>query len=354
MKEKEKNMKEKKKSVKKETLETNSWKGKIKKVRNFIDQNFRTLVIGFFIVTFIFNVFVLSQTRKIHLSDGKQVIASIDDYDVTAEEVFEAMKEYYGTTTLTNIIDELIADREIEETEELIEETQEEVDSLRSQYETYGYDFAEVLTSYGYANEAALRNEILIDLKKEEVVKNYLKAELTEEEIEDYYDNEITDQYTVKHILISADSTDADAMAEAKSTAEEVIQQLQNGEEWATLVEEYSDDTSTVSTEGLIENFMKGDVVDSFYEASSNLEDGTYTMEPVESEYGYHIIYRISKQEKEALELIKEEVMDAIVTERLELDTGLVNTTWLTIRSNYHFTIYDDILKSLYDQTISE
>ena len=44
---------------------------------------------------------------KVKLKDGKEVIASITDKEITAEELFDTLKEKYGSDALIKIIDEL-------------------------------------------------------------------------------------------------------------------------------------------------------------------------------------------------------------------------------------------------------
>ena len=42
-------------------------------------------------------------------------------------------------------------------------------------------------------------------------------------------------------------------------------------------------------------------------EAMQKLENNSYTKEPVQTSYGYHVIYRIDQKEKPALEDVKED-----------------------------------------------
>ena len=82
----------------------------------------------------------------------------------------------------------------------------------------------------------------MLSYKKDQVVENYLKDELTDEEIQDYYDENIFGDLTVRHILIEPD-TDSDASdedqekaeEEAKKTAEEIIKKLDDGEKFEVL-----------------------------------------------------------------------------------------------------------------------
>ena len=185
----------------------------------------------------------------------------------------------------------------------------------------------------------------MLSYKKNKVVENYLKDELTDEEIENYYDENIFGDMTVRHILIKPD-TDTDASDEdqekaeekAKKEAEDIIKKLEKGEKFEDLVKKYSDDEGT-----------KDSVVTEFWDASSKLKDGEYTKEPVKSEYGYHIILRVSQKEKPKLKDVKDTIKETLVSNKLSEDTNLSTTTWIQIRKKYNLNIEDSEIKDGYE-----
>jgi foldase protein PrsA len=101
---------------------------------------------------------------------------------------------------------------------------------------------------------------------------------------------------TVQHVLIKTYSLNEDgekvpysdnAKAEAYERAQEVLEKAQNGEDFQTLISQYSEDTNASYT------FGKGTMDAAFEEASFNL--GTDEISGiVESDHGYHIIKCIS------------------------------------------------------------
>lgn len=298
--------------------------------------------------------------HKVELKDGKEVVASVDGNKITAEELFDELKSQYGTNTLINMIDDFIADTEIEDSDEATKYAKAQVASMKQQYEAYGYNFSDVLAQYGYKSEDDLVDVYTKSYKKEEVVKNYLKEhKVTDDEIQKYYDEEIYGDYSAKHILIkstaTSDMTDEEkekAEKDAKAKALEVVQKLNDGAEWSTLVKEYSEDTGSVDSDGLIENFTKGDVVDSFFNATVGLKNNEYTKEPVKSTYGYHVILRISATEKPSLEDKKNEILDALVENYLDNEDNLYNTTWVEIRKSYNLEINDSTIENGYNAII--
>lgn len=298
------------------------------------------------------------QKTEIELKDGNQVIASVDGYDVTAEELFEKMKGSYGAQVLTNLLDTFIANKEVETTDEIKNQAKTEIGNMKSYYESYGYTWSDVLSQYGYENEDALIDEYMLSLKQEQASKNYIKENVTDEEINTYYNSEIYGNFTVKHILIIPDVNDdmtddekSKSKNDAYEKAKEVIEKLNNGEKWSDLVKTYSEDEGTSGNDGQL-TFTKGEVVNEFFEASKNLKDGEYTTEPVESTYGYHIIYRVSLSEKPALDKVKNDVIDSIVENKINNDSNLMTNSWLKIREKYNLTITDTELNNKYNDLI--
>ena len=296
------------------------------------------------------------------LENGEEVVAEIDGKSFTAEELYGDMKKSYGTTLLVNMIDNYIADKEIETDDTAKEYANTELENLKYQYELYQMDFATALTQAGYDSEEALLDEIILQYKKDKVLENYIKDQITDEEVENYYNENIFGEMTAKHILITPDTT-TDMTDEEKSVKEEealnkakdLINELNNGADFDTLAKENSEDTGSASEGGLISNFTKvgeTSVVAEFWDAAYNLKDNEYTSEPVKSSYGYHIIKKISQNEKPSLEDSKDNILDTLTEEKLTNDKNLSVTGWNEIRKNYNLNIIDsDILKS-YNETV--
>jgi foldase protein PrsA len=346
----------KKETIKKET----------KKTFNFTDwvkENYMIVGLIFVALLLIINIIIVTNGHKVKLSDGKEVIASIDGKDFTAEDLFDDLKEKYGSDSLLTLVDSYIVEQELSNDEKVSakESAQESIDSIREQYETYGYDWETVLTQYGYSGEEELLQEFILSSEKEVAAKNYIKNNLTDDEITEYYANNVYGTYSAKHILIIPDTNDdmsdeeiSAAEEAAKNKAQEVINRLNNGEDFDSLVKEYSEDEGSVDNNGLIENFTKGDVVDEFWDAVESLNDNEYTTEPVKSSYGYHIIYRVSSTEKQTLNEIKDSLVDEIVESKLNDDSSLYTNTWIAIRKKYNFTINDTVIKESYENTVTE
>lgn len=293
------------------------------------------------------------------LKNGEEVTASIKGYKVSANDLYEELKSKTGASTLINMIDKYIADKEIKTTEEIEDAANENLEQIKSQYKQYGMDFNDALKQAGYKNEKELLNELITDEKKSKMVDKYIADNLTDEEIEEYYNTEITGELTAKHILIKPDTDDdmsdsevAKAEQKAKEQAEEIIKKLDNGEDFEKLAKKYSDDEGTASEGGLLSNFTKSEVVNEFWNETENLKDGKYSSKPVKSEYGYHVILRVSQKEKPKLEDVKDTVVDALVEEKKKEDPNIETTAWVEIREEYKLKINDSELNKGYKELI--
>ena len=351
-----------KKEAAKKTEEVKVASKKTVEKPNFFKENGLNLLIALLCLLLIVNIVLLVLGHKVQLKNGEEVVATLDGRKYTAEEIFDTLKEKYGSEVLLNKVDSYIASKELtdKEVSEVKKEAKEYIDDIKSQYESAGYEWETILSNYGYNSEQDLIDEYAEGLKTQKVVLKAVKKDITDEEVKKYYDENVYGTYTVKHILIkpatSDDMTDEDkenAENEAKAKAEEVIEKYQNGEEWATLVSEYSEDEGSKENEGLVEDFTKGDMADEFFNAVLALKDSEYTLEPVKSEYGYHVILRVSSKEKPALKDKKDEILDTLVDEKLNSDSSLYNNTLIKVREKYKFAIKDTVIKNKYEKSLS-
>ena len=165
----------------------------------------------------------------------------------------------------------------------------------------------------------------------------------SDEDIQKYYE----DNYiTAKHILITtvdpASGETKRTDEEAKKEAQSILDRINAGEDFDTLMNQYSEDT------GLSNNpngytFTEGQMVTEFYDGAKALaEDGV--SELVKSSYGYHIIKRV-KLDDSQLDNFKSDIVSAISGSMDELlkqwiDEAQVETTDLYSSITYE-NVYD-------------
>ena len=289
--------------------------------------------------------------------NGEEVVASMKGKKITADDLYaELKKQKSGHEILLNMIDDFIVNKEIETDEDAKTFADSQIESYKASYESYGMDFKQAMLDAGYKDEKALKEALIIQYKKNVITENYVKDNLTDAEIQKYYENNIYGSIEAKHILISPDVKDgmlddeiADAEKKAKEEADKLIKRLDKGEDFEKLAKEYSADSGTASKGGKL-TVIYGEVVDEFWDASYKLKNGNYTKEPVKSKFGYHIIYRTSMKDKPSLKKAREDVIDKLVMEKMTNDETLHVKAMIELRKKYNLKIVDTDLKKAYNE----
>ncbi len=104
--------------------------------------------------------------------------------------------------------------------------------------------------------------------------------------------------------------------AEAKSKAEGLVKRIKDGESFEELARKFSDDKISAGKGGVLPEFGTGKMVMEFEKAAFSLKKDGDISEPVRTDFGYHIIKRISKP---ALTSYDEAKID--LKKRIERDT---------------------------------
>ena len=291
--------------------------------------------------------------------NGEEVVAKIDGKEFTANDLYTELKDKQGSSALLSLIDQYIANKEVKDDAEAKEYGKSYLANIKAQYESYGYDFEGALAEAGYDTEDELAEAVAKDYLLTLAAQKYVKENMiTEDEINAYYKSDIYGEMHVRYILVTPEVTDGmtdeekdQAEAAALAEANEVISKLKDGEDFAELASKHSDDASTASQGGLYDGFVKKDVVEEFWNASVSLEDGKYTTTPVESSYGYFVIYRINQDEKPSVEDVKDEILEAVLTKKQTDDTELLNKAWIKMRAAYNLDIIDTDMDESYANT---
>ncbi|MDD2447413.1 MAG: peptidylprolyl isomerase [Tissierellia bacterium] len=237
------------------------------------------------------------------------VVARVNDEKITKDEFYDQLVTQNGEQVLNSLIAEKIMELEVEKLN--IEITDAEMDAeLAEMQDYYGgeEEFNTFLTYVGYSLDD-IKNNIETSIKYEKILEPYI--EITEKEMKEYFETNKalfnqTEQVKARHILV-----------ETKEQADEVKSKLNNGEDFAELAKEYSKDGSSEKG-GDLGYFGRGEMVAPFEEAAFSMEVNEIS-EPVESQWGFHIIkVEDYKEAKEAVyEDYVEEVRNAIFQEKM-------------------------------------
>ncbi len=147
-------------------------------------------------------------------------------------------------------------------------------------------------TLEGYQSEFDKANERLMKLGFDDnVYRLVFENQLLETKLKDVITADVSHaekQVWARHILVADEAT-----------ALNLIEKIKSGEDFAALAQEFSTDTGSGALGGDLGWFGSGAMVPEFETAAFALEkSGDFTTTPVQSQYGYHIIQLIAKQDR--------------------------------------------------------
>ena len=94
-------------------------------------------------------------------------------------------------------------------------------------------------------------------------------------------------------------------------------------------------------------------MVEAFETAAYKLKVGSYSSEPVSTEYGYHLIYVYDQKEKASLEDAKAEITTTLAKKKVEEDTTMEAKALRDLREKYEVKFYDSELQEKYQRYIN-
>lgn len=272
---------------------------------------------------FILGLFIILASTILWGCGSKNVVASVNGEDITVQELDEQVAlmktnlEQQGFSfegdqgkeleqmLRQNLVDQMIDQKLVLQDAEKKgmmpsdKEVQDQIDEIKKQLGTEA-DFKKYLAANG-VNETKLndlfRQQLAMNNLQEKIVSEV--PEPTDEQIKAYYEQNKTqfsqpEQRQVSHILIGVgDYSNGQKRSEvdAKVLALQVVQKIKAGEDFAELAKKYSDDQGSKDNGGQYPAFSKGSgFVEEFEDTAFNLKQGEYTVEPVKTTFGYHII----------------------------------------------------------------
>lgn len=339
------------KEVKKETKKNNNKKeyDKLFKFYDFIDK-YRLAIYGVIggVLATILVVILIWPDRIAKLENGLEPVASIDGLTVTAEDLYEDMKEIYSVSNLLDIIDNKILEEKYPETDEMNTELNDQAESYYNMYKQYyGYSKEEFLTRNGFGSERAFIEYLRLQYRRTQYTDDYIKEQITDKEIEKYYEDKVYGDINTKHILVKVSSSATDEeKKKAENLAKEIITKLNEGKSFDEVKDEYKD---KITYEELGYKAYNASLESAYMEAMQKLENNSYTKEPVQTSYGYHVIYRIDQKEKPALKDVKEEIITSLVSEHKSEDTSVQYKALEKMREDAKLKFTDTVLEKKYE-----
>lgn len=156
--------------------------------------------------------------------------------------------------------------------------------------------------------------QIKDDARKDIAIARLIESAIAEkvgvkpEQVEEFYKNN-PDQFKqpervrASHILISVpEGAAAEARAQAKTKAEQILKDVRAGKDFAALAKQHSQDPGSAVNGGDLGFFPQGQMVGPFNDVAFSLKPGA-TSDLVETQFGYHIIKVAEKQPERTVSL---------------------------------------------------
>lgn len=333
---------------KKETKNTND---KFNKILKALEEN-RNVIFSFIggaLVVALVAV-IIWPDRIATLKDGTQPVVNVNGETITADFLYEEMKKNYSISYLVDYIDKAILDKKYEETEEMKEEVEKTAQNYFDMYnQYYQMDEATFLAQSGFESKNQFLDALKLDYRRKLYYEDYLKSQITDEQIQKYYDESVYGDINTQHLLVSVNDDMSDE--DAKKLAEEIIGKLNEGKSFEEVKEEYKD---KVTYENLKYVAFNANLESSFLEALKGLSENSYTKEPVKTSYGYHVIYRTDQKEKPKLEDVKDSIIEKLCDELDASDENLYNKTLVKMREEEGLDFSDTVMKEKYEESIKK
>lgn len=350
----------KEKNIKKEEVKVapkkkvNKDTDKVFKFYEFFDKYHLAIygALGGILVT-VLVVVLIWPDRIATLKDGTQPVATIDGMTLTADELYEDMKDIYSVSSLLDKLDTKILTDKYPDTDEMDDEVTSQAENYYKAYEQY-YKMSkeDFLKQNGFNTEKKFLEYLKLNNRRTKYVKEHTQSEVTDKEINKYYEDEVYGDINTKHILVKVDSSASDDdKKEAENLAKEIISKLDEGKTFDEVKEEYKD---KITYEELGYKSYNAALEEAYKNEMKNLKDGEYSKEPVKTSYGYHIVYRIDQKEKPALEDIKDQIKEEIADEKISNDKNLYYVALDKMRENANLKFEDTVLKDKYDNYMSQ
>lgn len=313
-------------------------------------------------ITTVLAISLLTGCGAAKLKNGEELVAKVDNYKISADDLYSEMKEKYAVKTLIDNIDHQLLDTTYKTDETETKAIENQIEEIKKTYGSNDQIFEQIIKQvYNVESVDELKSMLSLDYKRDLAIKDYVKEKVvTDEEVTTYYDTKVIGDVKASHILIKSNAKDSDSEEtktkkenEAKKKAEEIIKKLDNGEDFAKLAKKYSDDKGTASKGGNLGYFnMDDDFEENFVSAATALKKGAYSKEPVKTKYGYEIILKVDEKDKKKKDDLESTIRQTLADEKIKEDSS--TTTYYKRlrdwRESKGLKFEDKELKKMYDK----
>ena len=304
---------------------------------NFCKKNKNTII--FFFIGIILGLFLMSfkiTKQAVPLNDGSIPLLTISDANITSDEYYSTLKESSGINMLLDMIDQKILNNIYQLTDDDDKKIEETIkDTINSYVEYYGIDEKEFYQNAGFKNQDDFKEYITIDYLRKLYLKDYLKENISNNEINYYYINQMPKDFEIMYI--KADDT----------TLDKILNDLNNNLTYEDVIKKYKVKTQNL---GYV-SFDSEEIDIDIYNEALNLEDNSYTSSIRSINDESYIIFRGKSKDKADVKELSERIKNQIVKEKINADTDdtLLDEALINLHKEKKLTFYDTYLQELYE-----
>lgn len=275
---------------------------------NFIKKNwFVSLVILVFTCITIYYIY---DTNKGKLpgkqADGEDVVYTIGEENITTSEFYDELFDQAGSNAVVTLFQKALANECVEATDEMKEFAAAQKTSIENSYRSqYGADYASYLeadlSSMGYTD---IEDYLLTTQKSNKLISDYAKANFDDLKIRQI------SYILIKHEAEAAAEGEEAAPADTESQSDKdrkkaVDDAFANGDEFATVAQNFSEDASTAESGGVLGIIDANTTTldEAFLNAALALKEGETSDWVYSEQFGYFRI-RCDAATQETLELL--------------------------------------------------
>lgn len=298
--------------------------------------------------------------------DGEEAIVTIkkdEEYNITADKLYQVLKDKYGFDEVISMIDTYIYETEFKDYKKTAKDyANSYIKGIKNSFDTDEEFINAIKQNTNYTTESEYLNSIYLSYLQSHAIEEYAKSLVTDKQIEKYYNDELKENIEVSHILITPEVKDSmsetektkakdKALKEAEAILKEINESSDKYSTFKKLVKEKSQDEDTKEKDGSlgsINMFSLGSEYDSLINAAYSIKDNEVYSKVVTTELGYHIVFRNKTNDKAKLDEVKDKITDKLAEEVMASDQNFAVNTFKYYHKLYNLNIVDSELESAY------
>lgn len=330
--------------MKKEPTKQKKVKNEDVKINKGLEMSVKNKCLACLLIGMIIGALAMSfcwPKRIAKLKNGEEVVATVGNYTITADEIYSSIKNETALMNLLDSVDYAILIEMYGKTDEATTYAKEQSESIYKNYEEfYGYSKEEFLEASGHKDEESFLTYLEHDYYYAKYYDDYLLKMITDEEVEKYYNEKVSGKKKVHLYTMYDESIDLN----------DIKKELDKGKSIEKVNAKYNGAAYTDLGEITFADYA--DYSDDFISNLYSLKKGETSKVFKDGETGEALIYVENAEEKLELKDIKDELKKMLASKKGNDDDSLYFNAFVELREEKGLKFNDTEYKELYDNFI--